>query len=73
MKSHPPNTASIRFTRWLRTVVFRFNVDRRGATIIEYALMTSIMAFALMAALPMFSGATGNLYNRVTNAMANTP
>lgn len=65
--------ASIRLMRLLQTMATRFSVDRRGATIIEYALMTSIMAFALMAALPMFSGATGNLYNRVSSAVTNTP
>lgn len=54
-------------------MIARFRSDRRGTTSIEYALMLGILAIALMAALPLFAGATGSLYGRIASAMSMSP
>ena len=73
MQCPPPRERGLLPALRLRAIAIGFKADKRGATLIEYALVTSIMAFALMAALPLFSSATGNLYSKVSNSMSNTP
>lgn len=47
----------LKFKNWLS--------DDSGATAIEYAIMASAMALALVPALAAFSGDVGGVYNRV--------
>ena len=46
---------------WLK-LARRFKSDTSGATAIEYAMIAFVMAFALLACLPGFSGSVGALF-----------
>lgn len=65
--THPPKRPT------LRTVLLRFRSDTRGATVIEYGLIASLVTIALIGALQQFGGATNTLYNRISTAMNATP
>jgi Flp pilus assembly pilin Flp len=53
---------------WLK-LARRFQSNASGATAIEYAMIASVMAFALLACLPGFSGAVGALFASVVGAI----
>ena len=46
----------------------RFQADARGTTAIEYAMIASVIAFALLIALPGFSASVGALFAAVVTA-----
>ena len=46
----------------------RFQADARGATAIEYAMIASVIALALLVALPGFSASVGALFAAVVAA-----
>lgn len=49
-------------------LVRRFQTDATGATSIEYAMIASVIAFALLIALPGFSASVGALFAKVVAA-----
>ena len=49
-------------------LVRRFKADASGATAIEYAMIASVIAFALLIALPGFSASVGALFTKVVAA-----
>ena len=54
----------------LLTLLCRFQVDSSGTTAIEYATIASVIAVALLVALPSFSASVGALFTAVLNAFA---
>jgi len=53
---------------WLK-FARRFQADTSGATAVEYAAIAFVMAFALLACLPFFSGSVGALFASVVSAI----
>lgn len=53
---------------WLK-LAHRFQADNSGATAVEYAAIAFVMAFALLACLPFFSGSVGALFTSVVAAI----
>jgi len=50
----------------------RFAANRRGATAIEYGLMASLIALAIMTTVfSMGQGIKDTLYGQITNSLAN--
>lgn len=43
--------------------------NKKGQTLVEYALILVLIAIAIMLAMKFFSGETGNLYNRVGSSL----
>lgn len=39
--------------------------DRKGQTLVEYALILVLIAIAIMVAMNFLAGSTGNVYNKV--------
>jgi pilus assembly protein Flp/PilA len=56
----------------LRIIFTRFSTDQSGATAIEYALIAGLVTIAIIASLNLFSGATTNLFNLVSNTLQNS-
>ena len=52
------------------TLLHRFHADKSGATAIEYAMIASVIALALVLCLPGFSAAVGGLFTAVLNALS---
>ena len=52
------------------TLLRRFHADKSGATAIEYAMIASVIALALVLCLPGFSAAVGGLFTAVLNALS---
>ena len=58
--------------RFAASCVGRFAADRRGATAIEYGLMVSLIAVAIMSIVfATGQGINDTLYGQITNALAN--
>ena len=49
-------------------LIHGFRADTRGTTAIEYATIASIIALALVVALPGFSASVGALFSTVASA-----
>ena len=49
-------------------LLHRFQVDAQGATAIEYAMIASVIALALVLCLPLFSASVGALFATVVAA-----
>lgn len=48
-----------------------FVCDERGATAVEYALIATLICVVIVAALTVFSGNMGNMFNTVSTAFGN--
>jgi pilus assembly protein Flp/PilA len=60
------------FVRLAKSRVGRFVADQRGATAIEYGLMVSLIAVAIMSIVfTTGQNINGTLYGRIANALAN--
>lgn len=58
------------FLRFTASYVGRFMADRRGATAIEYGLMVSLIAVAIMTLVfTTGQGINDTLYGRIANAL----
>jgi pilus assembly protein Flp/PilA len=55
----------------MMTVFRRFLSDRQGATAIEYGLIASILAVAIIGGFGALSNQLQNVFETVKNAMAN--
>lgn len=45
--------------------------NRKGQTLVEYALILVLIAIVLLVAMRFLSGSTGNVYNQVGSTLAN--
>ena len=55
---------------WLST---KFARDDRGANLVEYILLVSLIAMAVIAAVVFVGGELGNSFNRAGSKLSNTP
>ena len=49
----------------------RLRADRRGATVVEYGLIVAGVVLAIFGAIQSVGGATGNMWNNVSNKVQN--
>ena len=59
-------------TALLNLFVMKGSDDRRGQSLVEYALIIVLIAIAVIAAVTLLSGQLGNVFNRITSSL-NTP
>jgi len=43
--------------------------DRKGATVVEYAMLCALLSFAIMAAISGLASETNSMWSRVTTTM----
>ena len=55
---------------WLTT---KFARDDRGANLVEYILLVSLIAMAVIAAVVFVGGQLGNSFNTAGSKLSNTP
>lgn len=62
-------TQSPHLTRDTCAALVAFHNDETGATAIEYALLASLIAVAIIAAVTGLGGSVSSMYNDTTNAI----
>ncbi|WP_407520052.1 Flp family type IVb pilin [Methylobacterium oryzisoli] len=55
----------------MKTLMKRFVSDESGATAIEYGLLATLIAVALIAAATTVGGNIGNMFNKVAGEIGN--
>jgi pilus assembly protein Flp/PilA len=55
----------------MKRLLLRFYSDTSAATVVEYALITAIMATALLGGLAVFGNNMNNMFLFITNTIAN--
>ena len=55
----------------IRTIGRKLRSDKRGATVIEYGLIVSLIVVAIMGALAALGGGSGGMWSKLDNYVAN--
>ena len=59
------------FTTWMQYLQARFASDERGAAAVEYALLVSLIAVAIVATVLALGGQLSDTFDTVTKKIAN--